>query len=155
MPSVQLRRGSKGGSVVAVRVITYAPTAFAHCQHCEVAFGEIGLGERIRREAVASALPEDLALEFARVSDWVRRLVDHYGPRVHVELVDAASIEGFVRSLRHRIWRHPAIVVDGHAVVGDDYAAAERLIDRELERQSPPALGGDSTPGPGQLSTGA
>ena len=38
---------------VSVDVITYAPTVFTHCQHREVAFGEVGIGERLRRQEAA------------------------------------------------------------------------------------------------------
>lgn len=132
MPAAPWRSHGTRRRPVTVAVVTYAPTAFAHCQHCEVTFGEVGLGDRIRREEAASALPPDLALEFARLSDWVRQLVDRHGPAVHVDVIDAASIEGFLVSLRHRLWRHPAVVVDGEPVRGADYAAAERAIERRL-----------------------
>jgi hypothetical protein len=130
------RRGSDAvRDVVIVKVITYAPTMFAHCQHCEVAFGEMGIGERVRREAAASALPEDLALDFARVSDWIRRIVERYGRRIHAQVIDAASIEGVVASVRHRAWRHPAVIVDGTLVAAaDDFSTAEQLLDRAVAR---------------------
>lgn len=131
-----VRSGSRAATADAalmVRVITYAPTVFSHCQHCEVAFGQVGLGERLRRDEAASALPEDLAADFARLSDWIRGIVDRYGARIHVEVIDAASVEGIVASLRHRIWRYPAIVVGkSPAIVGSAYEAAEPLIDGQL-----------------------
>ncbi|MGH2488650.1 MAG: hypothetical protein ACRDFR_03405, partial [Candidatus Limnocylindria bacterium] len=49
---------------VTVQVITYAPTVFYHCQHCELTFQEMGLGERLRRQEAAESLPDDLAQEF-------------------------------------------------------------------------------------------
>src|SRR5438105_3377293 len=62
------RRHGAVGSALTVRVYTYAPTVFTHCQHCEVAFGEVGIGAAVRREEAANALPHDLATEFARLS---------------------------------------------------------------------------------------
>ena len=122
---------------MTVQVITYAPTVFSHCQHCEIAFGEVGLGERIRREEAASALPPDLALDFARLSDWVRAIVDRHGPRIHVEVIDAASVEGVLASVRRRLWRHPAVVVDDQAVAVDsDYTVAEPVIERAIARRA-------------------
>jgi hypothetical protein len=127
----------KAGNVVTVRVITYAPTAFSHCQHCEVAFGEVGLGERIRREEAASALPPDLALDFAKLSDWVRSLVERHGAGIHVEVIDAASVEGLLASVRWRLWRHPAVVVDGQVIKTDsDFSAAEPAIQHALVRRA-------------------
>jgi hypothetical protein len=128
---------------VTVQVITYAPTVFTHCQHCEIAFGEVGLGERIRREEAASALPPELALDYARLSEWVRGIVERHGPRIHVDVLDAASIQGVIASVRRRLWRHPAVVVDGEAIpIQSDYAVAEPMIERALARRggSAPAI---------------
>jgi hypothetical protein len=117
---------------VTVQVITYAPTAFTHCQHCEVTFSEMGLGERLRRDQAASSLPDDLGHEFAKMSDWVRSLIERHGRRIHVEVIDAASIEGFIASLRHRVGRYPVVIVDGEKRVGSDYAALDPVIDRRV-----------------------
>jgi hypothetical protein len=106
---------------VRVQVITYAPTIFYHCQHCELTFREMGIGERIRREEASQALPEDLQHQYAEVSGWLHDLAHRFGPRIRVRLVDAASIEGFFKSLVHRTRRYPSVVVDGpHRYIGTD-----------------------------------
>jgi hypothetical protein len=120
---------------LSVQVITYAPTIFRHCQHCEVAFDGIGLGERIHRAEAADALPDDLATDFARVSDWVHDLIERHGPRVAISVVDAASIEGVWKSLRHGARRYPAVVIDGRTVLAGadaDLARADEVIERRL-----------------------
>ncbi len=124
---------------VTVQVIAYAPTVFRHCQHCEVAFAGIGLGERIQRAEAVDALPDDLIQEFQQVSDWVHSLLERHGGRVKVSVVDAASIEGFWKSLRHGVRRYPAVVVDGRDnVVGTDFEAFDRLIDQRLAERIGP-----------------
>src|SRR5918992_2722676 len=116
---------------VNVTVIAYAPTIFRHCQHCEVAFQGIGLGERIHRDEAKDALPPDLIADFQRVSDWVHALLRRHGTGVAVTVVDAASIEGVWKSLRHRVRRYPATIVAGRdKAIGTDFGAADRLIDR-------------------------
>jgi hypothetical protein len=127
---------------VTVEVITYAPTVFSHCQHCELAFGEMGIGERLRRQEAAEALPDDLAREFQTLSDWVHRLLERHGPRVRVRVVDAASIEGFARSIRHRVGRYPAVILDGREKrVGGDYDALDPLIDQKVHAELASAHG--------------
>ena len=98
---------------VNITVIAYAPTAFYHCQHCELTFQEVGIGERLRRQEAANALPDELGHEFAQLSDWIRALIRRYGPRIHLAVVDAVSIEGCLTSIRHRVFRYPAVIVDG------------------------------------------
>jgi hypothetical protein len=125
---------------VNVTVITYAPTIFRHCQHCEVAFQGIGLGERIHREEAKDALPPDLIADFQRVSDWVHALLRRHRTGVAVSVVDAASIEGVWKSLRHGVRRYPAVIVDGRATaVGAELGAADAVIEERLSSSSPVA----------------
>lgn len=122
------------GGPVTVEVIAYAPTAFRHCQHCEVAFAGIGLGERIHRAEAADALPDDLIRDFQRVSDWVHSLLERHGGRVKVSVVDAASIEGFWKSVRHGVRRYPAVVIEGRERFdGADLDTAGSALDRRLD----------------------
>jgi hypothetical protein len=118
---------------VGVQVIAHAPTIFFHCQHCELTFQEMGIGEKIRREEAAQALPGDLRREYAEISAWLHELAHRFGPKVRVKLVDVASIEGFFKSLIHRARHYPTVVVDGpHRFVGTDLEEARRVIERYI-----------------------
>ncbi len=124
---------------VTIEVITYAPTVFYHCQHCELTFGEMGIGERLRRSEAAESLPEDLGREFQRLSDWVHGLLERHGPRIRVKVIDAASIEGFLASLRHRVHRYPAVIVAGREKrIGTDFESLDPLVERYLAAAPPP-----------------
>lgn len=127
---------------VSVQVIAFAPTVFTPCQHCKPAFRETG-GQRVRRHQTGDALPRDLALAFQSVSDWVHELLNRHGPSVRVDVVDAASIRGAIGSLRHGIWRYPAVIVDGRTTsIGTDFGVADAVIDWKIAESLPP------TPGP-------
>ena len=95
-----------------VEIIAYAPTAYYHCTHCEVAWREIGVSNRIHEEQAKSSLPEDLAQEYQAISDWVREVFRLYCDGVVVKVIDAASPEGLLKSLRYRVRRYPAVIVD-------------------------------------------
>jgi hypothetical protein len=93
----------------------------------------MGIGERLRRVEAAEALPADLALEFQAVSDWVHQLLQRHGPRLRIDVLDAASIAGFMASLRYRAGRYPAVVVDGRlAQTGLDFGSLDRMIDGKV-----------------------
>ncbi len=94
-----------------------------------------GLGQKVHREQLESGLPEDLAAEFHAVSQWAQGLPERFGPRVTVRLVDAASIEGFFKSLFRRLGRYPAFVVDGRKYVGSDFSRVDALISQSLTSQ--------------------
>ena len=122
---------------VRVEVITYAPTVFYHCQHCEVAFGQTGVGEHIHREQARGSLPKDLREEFAAVSDWVHTLVGRHGRRIDVRVIDAASLHGFWKSLRYGTRAYPALIVDGEdRYIGADLSLAEADIERRVAAMS-------------------
>lgn len=94
-----------------------------------------GLGQKVHREQLETGLPDDLAAEFHSLSGWANGLPQRYGPRVAVRLVDAASIEGFFKSLFHRLNRYPAFIVNGRKYVGSDFARVDNLIAEGLTAQ--------------------
>jgi hypothetical protein len=99
-----------------IEVLTRAPTEFFHCQHCEVAFQQVGIGKRFRADQRAAALPPELQEEYAYLGEWIADLARRYGDRIQIDVVDVASIEGFIKALRYRAWRYPFITVDGEVV---------------------------------------
>ena len=117
-----------------VEIIAYAPTAYYHCTHCEIAWREFGMSNHIHEEQVGSSLPEDLAGQFQMVSAWVRQLFQKHNNWVEVKVIDAASFEGFVKSLRYNTRRFPAVIVDRKAAFSSGtMQEAEQTIDRILD----------------------
>jgi hypothetical protein len=122
---------------VQVEILTYAPTEFYHCQHCEVVWDSVGFGKRIRAEQRSAALPPDLQAEFTAIADWVASAHARYGDRLQVKVVDVASVEGVIKSIRHRTRRFPAFVVDDcERIVGFDPERLNAILERRLEEQT-------------------
>jgi hypothetical protein len=96
-----------------VEIIAYAPTAFYHCTQCEVAWTEMGKSNRVHEEQLQSSLPEDLIQEYEMVSAWVKEMFRNHCDALLIKVIDAASIEGFYKSLKYNTRRYPAIIVDG------------------------------------------
>ncbi len=117
-----------------VEIIAYAPTAFYHCTHCEVAWREMGASNRIHEEQVESSLPEDIAREYGAVSEWVKDIFKTYCDRIVVKVIDAASIEGVYKALRYNARRYPAVIVgrDKRFMGVASLDAAAREIARRL-----------------------
>src|SRR5512138_455856 len=99
-----------------VEVIAYAPTAYYHCTHCEVAWREMGANNRLHEEQLESSLPREMIEEYRAVSDWVRQIFRVHCDRVLVRVIDAASIEGFYKSLKYGARHYPAVIVDGRSI---------------------------------------
>ena len=95
----------------------------------------MGLRQKVQRELMDSALPDDLKAEFHDLSEWASSLHGKFADRVFVRLVDATSLEGFFKSLVHRFRRYPAFVVAGRRYVGSDFSQVDALIARALRRR--------------------
>jgi hypothetical protein len=95
----------------------------------------MGLRQKVQRELMDSGLPADLMAEFHQLSEWAHTLRGKFGSGVNVRLVDAASIEGFFKSLLRRFWRYPAFSVAGRRYVGSDFGQVDALIGQALRRR--------------------
>src|SRR5512144_3033721 len=96
-----------------VEIIAYAPTAYYHCTHCEVAWREMGMDNHVHEEQLQSSLPKDLIQEYQTVSDWVKEMFRVHCDAIVLKVIDAASIEGFYKSLKYHARRYPAVIVNG------------------------------------------
>jgi hypothetical protein len=118
-----------------IEVLTYAPTEFFHCMHCEAVMQTVGLAQAIHAEQRQAAFPPDLQAEYTALGDWLQGVVARHADRVQVRIVDAASLEGVYKSLRYRARQFPAFIIAGQVRQGPpDYAALDRLIEEQVVR---------------------
>lgn len=128
-----MREYGSGPDSLLVEIVAYAPTAYSQCTHCEIVGHAAGVSNSLHNEQLGSSLPPDLALDFRRVSDWASAMVKAYRDRLTIRVIDAASMEGFYKRLRHRIRRYPAVIVGGKKEPEDDrFSDAEESIARIL-----------------------
>jgi hypothetical protein len=132
--------GAKGATQhkpLLVEIIAYAPTAYYHCTHCEVAWREMGATNRIHEEQIESSLPEDLIKEYQIVSDWVKERFRVHCDAILLKVIDAASVEGFYKSLKYNARRYPAVIVNRKArfIGSDKLSAASEEIAHQLASQ--------------------
>jgi hypothetical protein len=121
---------------LTVEIITYAPTEFFHCTHCEVVFQQVGVGQKIHAEQRASTLPDDLKAEYSRLADWVEQLARRHPGEIQFRIVDAASLEGVFKTVRHRLRAFPAVLIDGKEKVVGDLDASLAAVERRLGERS-------------------
>lgn len=122
-----------------VEIIAYAPTQYFHCQHCEVVWNQAKVDgvKEFHRDAQESSLPPEMMAEYRSLSDWVLRTVERHGGRVVFKVIDAASVEGILKSLRYGMRRYPAFVIAGkEKLAGADLPQVEAAITRHLAFQS-------------------
>jgi hypothetical protein len=117
---------------IFLEVISRTITTFGHCRHCEVLFGETGLGREIRQREM-NDYPADLKDESDNLSRWLGELKRLYKHRLRIRLIDAQSFPGFYRCLRYRIRKLPAFIVEGKETYsGWDKEKLEGLLDKHI-----------------------
>ena len=119
-----------------VEIIAYAPTAFYHCTHCELAFHETGALDKAHQEQLRNSLPPDLKQDYQHLSEWVHELTQKYCDQIAIRVIDAASIEGFIKTFRYRVRQYPALIVDRQTrFPGGAFVAAGIEIAKRLEQE--------------------
>jgi hypothetical protein len=117
---------------VQVEILTYAPTEFYHCHHCEVVWDSVGFGRRIRANQHDAGLPPELQAEYAAISEW--------GGGGAPAICPTVAGQGGRRGICRRrdqgrppwLRRFPACIIDGRErIVGFD----REQLDAALERR--------------------
>jgi len=118
---------------ISLEIVTRVVTTFGQCRHCELFFDEAGLNKKVHQKE-ANDYPPDLKEEFARLSDWLRELTRLYKHRLLIRLIDAQSLLGIYKSLRHRIRKYPTFIVEGkETYAGWDKNQLEGLLDKHIK----------------------
>jgi len=95
----------------------------------------MGIRQKVQREMAETGLPDDLKQEFHALSEWAGTLPARFGTRIQVRLIDAASIEGFFKSVVRRFGKYPAFTVEGRRYVGSDFRRVDALIAEGLQHR--------------------
>ena len=115
------------------------PIDFFHCSHCERLFDVAGMGMPVHQE-IREAYPAEFLKESERIASWLRDLAARYGGQLHIQVVDPQSFAGFHKSLRYRIRRYPAFVIDRQTkYTGWETAALNRLLEKHMVHATPRA----------------
>ncbi len=81
--------------------------------------------------------PLDLKEEYLKLCDWIRELTRLYKDGLVIKLIDAQSILGFYKSLRHWVRKYPAFIVEGkETYTGWDKNRLESLLVK-YDKESP------------------
>jgi tRNA/tmRNA/rRNA uracil-C5-methylase (TrmA/RlmC/RlmD family) len=108
-------------------------TTYGQCNRCSLIFEETGLKREFDRRQL-DEYPQDLREESEKLSVWIRELKQLYKHRLVIRLIDAQSLAGVYKALRHRVREYPTFVVDGKETLsGWDKGRLEELIDRHIK----------------------
>ena len=122
---------------ILLEIVTRAITSYDTCRNCKVLFNKAGLDRKLRQGEMEE-YPPDLREDHAKLSDWIQELSRLYKHRLCINLIDVQSLQGFYKSLRHRIRKYPAFIVEGkEAYSGWDRNRLEEILDKYIQISLP------------------
>jgi len=77
--------------------------------------------------------PEDIKEDYLFLSSWIRELSARYREKILIRVIDAQSLQGFVKSIRYRAFRYPAFIIDcKKKYTGKDKVELDALLQEHL-----------------------
>ncbi len=118
---------------IRIEVVTHVLTVLSHAHTSRVFLNEAGVEEALNRQDF-DEYPREFKEEFLKLSDWMAELGRLYRHRIRVNIIDAKSITGIWKSLRHRFRKYPAFIVDRKDVVsGWDRQRLSDVLDAHIQ----------------------
>ena len=118
---------------ISLEVIAPALTSHFHCLHCEQIFAQAGLGQHVHQEDL-DLYPPEFIEESERLANLLLRLVDRYGNRIRITVIDPQSLGGFVKSIRYWVRTYPTFIVNGREIIrGLNPAGLDEILEQALK----------------------
>jgi hypothetical protein len=74
--------------------------------------------------------PQDLLEEHRQLSTLVVELLNHFKDGIVIHVIDPQSLQGIFKSIRYRVRKYPAFIIDGEElIVGWNRAALDSAIE--------------------------
>lgn len=94
---------------------------------------QVGLKEKQDHQDL-NEYPEDLKEEYLFLSTWIKELAQKYREKILIKIIDAQSLQGFIKSIRHRAFRYPAFIIDcKKKYTGKDKVELDALLQQHLQ----------------------
>ncbi len=117
---------------VLIEVVSKVLTSYGDCGKCSLIFERTGIHEKVRASDM-EGYPEDLKQELSRLSEWLKELVRLYKHRIHVRIINADSVLGLYKAIRHRIGQYPCFIVGNRdTYAGWNKERLEAIIDAHI-----------------------
>ncbi len=117
---------------VSLDIVAHVPATLAPCHACSLVFKDAGVADGVNEE-ILREYPEHLRDEYARLSSWIGEIATLYRESVRIRIIDAASVAGLCKAVRHWLRTYPAFIVDKrHVLSGWDRKGLREALDASL-----------------------
>lgn len=93
---------------------------------------QVGLKQK-KDNMILNEYPQEVKEEYLFLSTWIRELSQKYGPKILIKIIDAQSLLGFYKAIRHWIFRYPAFIINNKKTYsGKDKNYLDALLQEQM-----------------------
>jgi len=104
-------------SPLQLEIVAHVLGSMNHCSHCQVFIDGVGVGSQVKH-ADLDAYPQEFVEEWQRLSDWILTLAEQHAGQLVIKIIDAQSLSGLWKALRHGVRKYPTFIVAGEKYQG-------------------------------------
>ena len=118
---------------ISIEVVSNLFTSLGNCRHCDLLFEESGVGPAVQEED-RNAYPPQFHEEWRKLREIMLELKHLYRHRIDFRLIEADSLLGLYKAVRHRFRKYPTFILDKKDVYsGWEIEKIESLLDMRLQ----------------------
>jgi len=115
--------------LIKLEILSLLPTTYKQCSSCEEFFEQSGIGQQVHNQ-ILGEYPQGLLDEQQNLTTLVIELTNRFGDGISIHVIDPQSLPGIFKSIRHRVRKYPAFIIDGkELVVGWNRAALDYALE--------------------------
>jgi hypothetical protein len=93
---------------------------------------QVGLKKK-KDNMILNEYPEEVKEDYLYLSNWIREISQKYGPKILIKIIDAQSLQGIYKAIRHWVFRYPAFIINNKKkYVGKDKNQLDALLQEQI-----------------------
>lgn len=119
---------------IVLDIVANIPSGPSCCCACSTFFKNSGVEDGVNKE-ILKEYPEGMIDDHTRLSSWISEISALYEGSVMIRIIEAISIVGLYKAVRHSLRAYPAFIVDKKLVVsGWDRKSLREALDERLRK---------------------
>lgn len=101
---------------IKVEILGVFPTFYSICRDCQRVLPASGL---FLTDEMLKGYPDEVRENYREICNLAFNLVNYFGDKIRISVIDASTPQGIWKSLRYRVKRYPVFIINGkHKIIG-------------------------------------
>lgn len=114
---------------IKLEILSLLPITYKQCPSCEGFLDQSGIGKQVHNQ-ILGEYPRELLDEQRQLSTLVVELINRFSDVLSIHVIDPQSLPGILKSIKFRVRKYPAFIIDDQElIIGWDRAALDLAIE--------------------------